>query len=251
MRARLVAYAGTQLRDFLAGRALLLAVVTSVAAWGYVSATGIDRSALDAAGGVEARDQLRRLFESMLVVFAFAGGALAAQGLAARDRRRGFDRVLFARPMSPVRYYAQAFLVAGFGVVLLAGVAAELFAVAIQAVSVAGVMAYVALAWLTIGGLGFALAAVTRYHAVVLVLLVGGALLVNRYVSGSEATADTGRLGAAVQYLLPPVHIVAALRQPFARGVAVDPAVLAWPVGFGVVCVAAGMFALRRRPFAS
>jgi len=248
VRARLAAYAGTQLRDFLAGRALLLVVVTSVAAWGYASVTGLDRSAFDASGGVQARDQLRRLFESLLLVFAFAGGPLAAQGLLARDRRRGYDRLLFARPMSPARYYAQAFVAAGLGLLLVGGIAVELFAVAVHPVSVVGAVAYMALAWLTIGGLGFALSAITRYHAFILVLLVGGDLLLNRYVTGSP---DTDRLREAAQYLLPPAHVIVALREPFARGGPVELAALVWPIGFGVLCLGAGLFVLRRRPFGS
>lgn len=251
MRARTTAYAGTQFRDFFAGRAPLLAAVTAVVAWMYFAATGLDWGAFDPSSGVGARQEVRHAFESVLVIFAFTGALLAANGLAARDRRRGYDKLFFARPLDPARYYLQGFAIAGLGTILMAAAAAELFTVAVRPVSVAGAAAYVALAWLAMGGLGFVLSALTAYHGLILLALVGGSLSLDRFMATPRTQAQVTPLLDGLQYLLPPAHVLVRLREPFARGGSPDPVALAWPLGFGVLCVVVGVVVLRRRPFGS
>jgi hypothetical protein len=248
------AYAGVQLRDFLVGRTILLAGTTVVAAWAMFRMTGLTLSAFDTSGGVGARDQLARGFQNLLGVFAFAAATIAAQGLVARDRRRGYDRLLFARALSPVRYYAQGFFIAGASVVTVAAVASQLFAIGVQPVSVAGSAAYVAVTWLAVGGLAFVLSTLTAHYVPLLLLLVGADLLFDRFVGGLRAGGGS-RVAEAAQYVLPPAHVIVDLREWFVRGGATAPGVpaasLAWPVAFGVLCLCLALVILRRRPFGS
>ena len=251
MRARLSAYAGLQLRDYFTGRAVLTVGATAIAAWAYAATHGLAWSAFDAAGGIEARAQLQRAFEFVLASFTFIAAMFAAHGLVAGHRSHGYDRVLFARPLSPVRYYVQGFLLAGIGAVVVGSAGAELYAVAVHPVSVLGVAAYVALGWLSIGGLAFLLSTVTVFHAPLLIGLIGADLLVDRYASGLQSSGTAGAALTAAQYLLPPGHVIAALSGPFTRGLIEEPHLLVWPIAFGVACILATVLLLRRRPFGS
>ena len=143
MRGRLSAYAGYQLRDFLFGRAAAIVLVTALAAWAYAATHALTPAMLVSAD-LDARDQLQRAFDFSLAVFAIAGAAVAAQGLVARHRARGYDRVILSRPLSPARYYVQGFAIAGVGTVLMATVGAGAYGVAVRPVSALGVAAYVA-----------------------------------------------------------------------------------------------------------
>ena len=55
----------------------------------------------------------------------------------------------------------------------------------------------------------------------------------------------------AAQYLLPPAHVIAALREPFAQGLLVKPQLLAWPLVFGALGFMLAVLVLSRRPFRS
>lgn len=251
MRARLSAYAGLQLRDYFSGRAFPTIVLTALVVWAYAVTRGLGWSVFDPSAGIDAREQLQRAFDFVLAAFAFIGAALTAQGLVAKHRARGFDRVLFALPLSPARYYAQGFAVAGIGAIVLGTVAAEVFAVAVHPVSVLGVAAYVALGWLSIGGFAFLLSTLTVFHAPLLVLVLAADLVLDRYATAWRAAGKGNVLLDVAQYLLPPGHVVASLSASFARGSVVDPRVLAWPFVFGTLCVFVALLSLRRRPFGS
>jgi len=245
MKARIGAYAGFQVRDFFVARASAIVFAAAAAAWGYGATRGITLSAFDAAVGFESRDQLQAAFEFVLATYGMVAGAVAAQGLVARDRARRFDRVFFSRPLRPVRYYTQGFVLAGLGSIALALLGAAIYGIAIHSVSLLGVAVFVALAWLTIGSLAFLLSILSRFYLAILVAVLGADFALDRYVS----TVADGTIGALAQYLLPPGHVVASLSGPFARGFAPDPRIVAWPAGFGLACLVVAVFLLGRRPF--
>jgi hypothetical protein len=251
VRARVAAYAGLQLRDYFVGRAWLAVGATAIAAWAYAATQGLTWAAFDPAGGIDARAQLQRAFDFVLAVFAFTGAVLAAQGLVAKHRRRGYDRVIFSRPLSPVRYYGQGFVMGGLGAIVLGSVAAEIYAVAVHPVSVLGVAAYVALGWLAIGGLALLLSTLTALHAPLLLIMIAADISLDRYVTALRASGGDTSLLEGLQFALPPGHVVASLSPSFARGDIVDPRALVWPIAFGVVCLLAALVLLRRRPFGS
>ena len=251
MRSRIGAYAGVQLADYFTGRGLMAVVLTALAAWGYATLSGLTAFAFDASTGVEGRAQLQRAFDVLLAVFALVAAALSVQNLVARHRRRGYDRVIFARALRPLRYYAQGFVVAGLGGVLLAVALAQVYAIAVHPVSVVGAAAYLSLAWLTIGSLALLLSTLTWLHTPLLVLLLGADLALDRYAIALRASSQGYPVLEFAQYLLPPGHVLVSLSGSFARGVLVDPLTLAWPVAFGVVCLVAALVQLRRRPFGS
>ena len=248
MKGRLTAYAGYQLRDYFAGRALPTVVATALVAWALAAARGVTLSDLDPAGGIDARERVQDAFELLLAVFAFVSGAAAAHGVVAYHRARGYDRLVLSRPISPVRYYTQGFVLAGIGAVVLGTVCAEVYAVAVHPVSLPGVAGYVALAWLLVGGLAFLLSTMTAFYLPILGLVLAADLALDHF-AGPLSTAGVGSAAAAMRFILPPAHVLVTLRGAFARGLYVDPRALAWPAGLGVACIVAAMVLLRRRPF--
>jgi ABC-type transport system involved in multi-copper enzyme maturation permease subunit len=248
VKGRLTAYAGYQLRDYFVNRAGLILLATALAALGFGAARGWTLSDLDLGGSIEGRERVQQAFELALVIFAFAAGAVAAIGLVSRHRSRGYDRLFFSRPISPLRYYMQGFVLGGIGGVVLAIIGAELSSIAVHPVSLLGVVGYVALAWLLIGGLAFLLSTLTAFHLPILALVIGADLALGGY-AGPLTSAAAGSVAEVVQYVLPPAHVLVSLREPLARGLPVDPRALAWPAGFGVVCLVIAMILLQRRPF--
>jgi hypothetical protein len=125
---------------------------------------------------------------------------------------------------------------------------AEVYAIAVHPISVPGAAACVALAWLTIGGLAFALSRVTWFHTPLVAVLVGADLALHQFAPVLRSTSAGAVLVDFGQYLLPPAHVIAALSDPLVQGALVDPRAFIWPVAFGVACLALSIVQLRRRP---
>ena len=51
---------------------------------------------------------------------ALVGSIFATSGLVSDDRSRNYYRFLFAKPLDPIRYYAQAFVLRGLVIILIA-----------------------------------------------------------------------------------------------------------------------------------
>lgn len=249
MKARISAYAGAQLADYLVGRGLLVLLATAVAAWGYGTLNGLSLSIFDPSAGIAVREQLQRAFAVLLAVFALIAAALSAQGLVARHRSQRWDRAIFANALTPMRYYMQGFVLAGIGSALLAALVAEVYAVVVDPVSVPGAALYSLLAWLSIGSLAFLLSMLSRWHTLMLAGLVAADLAFDRFASRLRAAGDGNPAIDIAQYFLPPAHVLVALSRSFAQGIVADPRQLAWPVLFGVGCLSAAVLLLRRRPF--
>src|SRR5215831_8862584 len=170
-------------------RALPTLIATGLVAWALAAARGVTLSDLDLAGGVSARDRVQETFELLLAVFAFVAAAAAAHGVVAHHRAREYDRLILSRPISPVRYYTQGFVLAGIGAVVLGTVSAEIYAVAVHPVSLPGVAGYVALAWLLVGGLAFLLSTVTAFYLPILGLVLAADLALDHFAGPASASA--------------------------------------------------------------
>jgi hypothetical protein len=247
MRGRVGAYAWYQLRDFLAGRAALVALVASAFVgwrlWTLRSSIGVDWAA-----GLAGRGLALRLFGEMLLLLAFVGTLAGVLGIISRDRRRGHTRLLFARPVAPARYYGQAFIVRGLALAGIAALGAQLFSLFVRPVPVAGATAFIAVSWIAVGGLGFLLSALSNRDGPLLGMLLAMGVLVERYLGASPSSATGAVLAEGAQYVLPPVHVLESLRATFSRGAYPEPLALGWAIAFGAICFAAGLAALRRRP---
>lgn len=259
-------YGGWQLRDYVVERGVWTAAVglallavfwlsyDAVPPAGYLdgtpegpAATAADaarraRAAADWARGEPAR--FRSGVELLLAAFGFVGTLIATHGIVSRDRERGFYRFLFAKPVNAAAFYGQAFLVNGAGLLAvsagLLGATALAFGRSVPVTTLAVVGAEYAL----LGGTVFLLSTLWRFDFVLAALSWPLAAFVGRLANARARPEAWARL---VEPLLPPMfpfgRFVDAVNGP--RPVELlDPAVV---VGYGALCVAAGLFVLDRR----
>jgi hypothetical protein len=257
--AQLGAYALIQLRDYFMDRGLSTILVTLLLTYAILAPLHAALNLRAAAGSARALAQYgsaegarAALLAEMTSTFlrmalgnmVFLGALFAMNGIVSNDRKQGFYRFLFAKPMAPPRYYGQAFLLhwAGFmAVMLVLGGAYTLF---IGPVLTAPLVLTMALMFLCYAGIAFALSAAARWDWLSLVAVtVAATLLWDRY------RASTSPL-AKLLYLLPPLHETGAVYTAAATGVALPWHSLAWLAGYGAASFAIGLVVLRHRRLA-
>lgn len=191
-----------------------------------------------------------RTYAELLSMFAFTAPILALNGILATDRTSGFTRFLFAKPVSPISYYAQGLVVRLVGFVVVACVLQALWGVfeppALSWKFVVDMTAFV----VTIGGMVFAFSALTKYDGVlVVVFMLLTALLRDRWYAASG-------IRHAASYLFPPVGKLTDLHtwmlgldplNDTPRATAFPASSFWWNVGYGLVMIAIGFVILRKR----
>lgn len=188
---------------------------------------------------------------SMAHVFFTLGGALAALlgvgGLVSRERERGLQRFLFAKPVRPVRYYLQTFAINSAGSLLVL-LGAVLLAAALlgSVIPVGTVLAVGVGAYLLTAGVTFFASTLIRFDAPVAAawLLAGFPIVV---------AAERHWPGARLLSWLFPQGPAFALVQALRVGHGVQDIVLLGSlvilvaVLYGLLAFAGGVAVLRRR----
>jgi hypothetical protein len=261
-RARLLRYAPYQLRDYLVERGLPTLVAASPMLILMVTETRQEmaRGAPDEQMRLVTLVGLATLFTQLL---GFVIVLLATNGIVANDRKLGYYRFLFAKPASIPRYYAQTFVVHGVGAVLSAAAITGLFALVLHPVFPPGVLTFVALYYLMLGGLAFFLSTVTTLDWVT----VAGVWALSSVLRVVYPAAESW-YGRLFDVVLPPTHALADLGRSMiigpqsptvtealaragqlsARGT--SPADVLWVAGWGVGAFVAGLLVLRHRSIA-
>jgi hypothetical protein len=266
-RARVGAYALWQLRDYAKDRGLPTLIVALLS--GYLGLSpiiermpmrtdAVPAPLLTRFGSAEAVYAARMMefnhafLRGILGTIVFVGALFATNGIVANDRKQGFYRFLFAKPMTPARYYGQAFFVhwAGFvGVMVVLGL---VYGALIWPVLSRPLLLVIALMFVAYAGIAFLLSAAARWDWMSLVAVtVGATFLWGRY---GESTHPLARL----LVLLPPLHradeVYASVSgvPMYASGAPTEIPwpILAWLAGYGAACFAAGLVVLRYRRLA-
>lgn|GEM_PF-571271 len=247
-------YARWQWRDFWQRRGFWMAAAALFCVWLLAEYVLADRVRAGPGGGLARYplqpDEVLGISHAAFAIGGVLAGLLGAGGIVSREREHGLQRFLFAKPVNVLRYYLQAFAVNGvgsllvlLGAVLLAAVAAP------QALSVATLLVVAAAGYLVGGGTTFLVSTLWRFDAP----LAGAWLLAGFPV---VALAENGwRWAQALQWLFPhapALAVVKAVAPGFnGPGAEVLPLVFLLvalvAAVWGVGCVAAGAFVLRRR----
>lgn len=257
--ARLGAYALVQLRDYFLDRGLstvlICLLITYAIIWPMREAVDLDAAsrsapALARYGSEEAArtamsaEMTVTFLRTALGNMVFLGALFAMNGIVANDRKAGFYRFLFAKPMAASRYYGQAFLLHWFGFLVVMLVLSAAYTAFIGPVITGPVVATLALTYLCYAGIAFALSAAARWDWLSLVAVaVAATLLWDRF---GDSTSPL----ASLLYLLPPLHRTGAVYTAAATGVALPWHSLAWLAGYGAVAFAVGLVVLRYRRLA-
>ena len=259
MSARVGRYGLWQLRDYLFDRGAPTVIVVTL--FGYLTLApmlmSLERrlSMLTPAlitkyGGPEgARNVLMQEINSMFLrsflgAVVFMGALFAMNGIVANDRKQGFYRFLFSKPLSPSRYYGQAFLIHWAGYVAIVAAMMALYGVLIAPLPMAALLTAVPVMYVLYAGIAFALSAAARWDWLSLVTVT----VLATYLWGrfGESTSVLAKL----LYLLPPLHRTNEIYEAVASKGQLDSGLLGWFAGYGLVCYVIGLIVLRYRRLA-
>jgi hypothetical protein len=265
--ARMGRYALWQLRDYLFDRGAPTFIVATLFGYlglqpllgtlqrnvGAVPPGLVTRFGSEAAARAVMMNEFNYMFlRGFIGTLVFLGALFAMNGIVANDRKQGFYRFLFAKPVAPARYYGQAFLIhwAGFlGVMTLLGL---IYGALVWPVLSWPLMAVVALTFLCYAGIAFLLSAAARWDWLSLVAVsVAASYLWGRFGGSASPLAK-------LLYLLPPLHrtdeVYASVagRPVFAAGAqhVLPWGSIWWIAGYGAACFVLGLVVLRHRRLA-
>jgi hypothetical protein len=185
-----------------------------------------------------------RMMQAKIPPLVFIGTFFATNGIIANDRKFGFYRFLFAKPVSPPAYYAVTFASYGVGFLLVCAALLGVWSLTVRPTFPPELFGVVLLMYLAYGGIGFLLSAAWRFDwlSLVLVLFIANvAWSMWGHVEGPRRY---------LLYLLPPVHRaneVSDLVQREAAGPLPWGPIL-WLGGYGLACFLLGMIVIRKRP---
>jgi hypothetical protein len=241
-RARLASYALWHLRDYLREKGI--ATLITLGLVGYLTQIPIMR-AREAGISSQMMTQIADdAFISALKFLGFVGVLFATNGIVADDRRHGYYRLLFAKPVSVVDYYAQKWVVYGAGFLIVCGLLLALYAATVERFFPPTFLPTFALIYVALGGIGFLLSAAWRFDWLSLAAVLGLSdvlwLLFNQ---------RPGVAGSLVR-LLPPVHLLDGMYRAVRAHDAVPLDDAVWLAGYGLGCFVAGLIVVRYRPLA-
>ena len=230
MTATLLQYSPRQLRDMLLTRGaamLVIAVVFSLPI--LMGAVPIPQS-----GAAAVLDGTLTAMSPFLVM-------VATYGIIGEDVRRGYFRFLFAKPISPVWYYTQAFLA-----VLIAFLAAQLIVVAVFALMVEPAWPERWLLERTVFFLGFGSVIFALSRVLSIDWLIGLLLfIVGQGVRDWYPVSESLR-GKVLNVVFPPSHLMGSSLFPVEG---IEWGHVAWVLGYAAMCFAIGLSLVRFMPF--
>ena len=191
-----------------------------------------------------AHDVSKGFLNGFVGVVVFFGAVLAMQGLVSNDRRLGFYRFLFSKPLSPARYYGQAFLLHWAGFMIVVMMLGVLYGAFVEPVLTPTFLTIVAAVFLLYAGLGFLMTALVRFDWLALVV----ALFVARILWDAFERSES--VFARLLYLLPPIHRTGAVYSALFGGTPIPWPTVTWISGYGALAVLAGLLVLRTQRLA-
>jgi hypothetical protein len=242
-RARLWSYLAWQARDFVFERGAPLVIVATLMTFPIIM--GLRELRDTAPSAAQAATLANYAVVQLFAEFSLISVLIGINGVVSNDRVRGYFRFLFAKPVSIPRYYAQAYVVNGVGLVATAlGLCAAIYTLGYPVFALRVVLT-VGLVYVSLGGLGFLYSTVARFDWVLM-----GATWGLAQVLRAVYPANQSRAGEVLDVILPPFHRLRETGLQLARGESADAGMLAWLLGWGIASFVLGLFILRRRPLA-
>ena len=232
----LARYVPWQFRDFVRERGIALLLVGFLLGFTVVGPVRL-------MGGAPDDVTARRVLNALLVQVPFICAFIALNGIVSTDRKSGYFRFLFAKPVSIPAYYAQLFAVYFVGFLAVCAVFLALFGVFLRPVPVSGPLLFCALVFLSFGGIAFLVSTLFRHDWPILAaIFLGSTVLYSlwRFEEGWK------RLVLAV---LPPIYNLPGMASEITGGTTPEVNDLLHLLGYSLACFIAGLVILRRRPF--
>jgi hypothetical protein len=236
MRANLTRYAWWQFRDFARDRGVALIIIGVAIGFTIIG----PMRAMGEIDAVRAKQVLELIISQLSYITAF----IALNGIISNDRKTGYYRFLFSKPVSIPAYYAQQFVVFLIGYLIVNLVLLGIFAIFAEPVSPVAPLVVCALVFLSFGGIAFLISSLFRYDWPILAAIFLGSSIFQSMWAMQEGWR---RMLLSV---LPPLHKVNGAMLDILRNGTMDGKTLLWLLGYSAICFAAGLVVLRRRPFA-
>lgn len=235
--ANLARYSLWQFRDFIMERGIAIVIIGML--WGYLLVEPI-RRAMGAAFGATPGTATWLLIITTTSSVVSLAVLIALNGIVSTDRKMGYYRFLFSKPVNPVAYYAQLFFVYMVGVLFSMLLLSVVLHAVVPAFSIFNFLLYAAVIYVAMGGIGFFVSVATRFDWLTLAAIwVGSRIL--RDVYGPRP----GWKSKAVE-LLPPVHKLEIVSNSLITDGTAPASDILWLLGYGALFFALGLVILRR-----
>jgi hypothetical protein len=235
-------YALWHLRDYLRDKGI--ATLITIGLLGGLMQIPITRARAAGFGGPLMEQAADQAFISLLTYLGFVGVLFATNGIVADDRRHGYYRMLFAKPVSVVEYYAHKWAVYGVGFLIVAALLLGIHGVAVEPFFPATFLPTIALIYVALGGIGFLLSAAWRFDWLSLAAVLGLSDVL------WSLFKDAPGLASSLVRALPPVHLVGRFCAAVREGGGPAVSEIVWLGAYGLACFVAGLIVVRRRPLA-
>ncbi|HEY4217050.1 MAG TPA: hypothetical protein VGM67_07930 [Gemmatimonadaceae bacterium] len=191
-------------------------------------------------------------FQHLFTMYASVGPILALSGMVSQDRSMGYVRFLFAKPLNPLRFYLQSFVVRTIGYFVVAALLVACYRAFEPTADLGRVAAGLGLFFIAFGGMTFLGSVISKYDGLGTVAF----LLISVVVWAQWEISTT--IWHALTYLVPPIEKFSGVSDwvsnlnPLNPG---QPVVfptkwVIWTVSYGVACLVLGVVLLRKRPLA-
>jgi hypothetical protein len=235
-RGRLAKYSLWQFRDFVIDRGIAIVIIGFL--WGYVTFEPV-RKMMGPAWTGDQRSPIWPVAIQFSAVIVSLSVLIALNGITSLDRKNGYYRFLFSKPVNPVVYYGQLFFVYMVGVLVAMVILASLLHTILPAFNILNFLIYVALIYIAMGGIGFFLSAATRYDWLTLAAVWVGA----RILRGVYGLKNDWR--SKLVELLPPVHRVDDVANSLIGSGTANTTDVLWLLGYGFLFFVLGLVILR------
>lgn len=231
----LARYSLWQFRDFAVERGVAILIIGFL--WGYALIEPIRRAVGSSMPGNASPLSVVAIQISSAIVSLSV--LIALNGIVSADRKAGYYRFLFSKPVNPVFFYAQLFFVYMVGVIAAMLVLSSLLHRVLPTFSITHFLLYTALVYVAMGGIGFFLSVATRYDWLTLAAVWLGA----RVLRGIYGPANDWR--SKLVELLPPVHRLDDVASSLIGTGSAQMADVMWLFGYGALFFVLGLAALR------
>lgn len=237
-RGRLAKYSLWQFRDFAIDKGIAIVIIGAL--MGFLQLLPLRLSASPLPPELITR-LVTTLARTLVLIWVF----IALNGIISTDRKMGYYRFMFAKPLSPARYYGQLYFIHLAGLLAALLLLSGAFFLFAGRFSVLNLVMYTTLIYVAMGGIGFFLSAATTHDWVALAAVwLGSGVLRAIFGDGTDWRST------AVE-LLPPVHKVDAVATSLIAGGTAPLNDVVWLAAYGALFFLLGLLVVHRRPLAA
>jgi hypothetical protein len=234
---RLIRYAPWQFRDFVIDRGIAIMIIGVL--WGYLLIAPV-RASMGPAFAASPLSPTWAILMTVISSVVSLSVLIALNGMVSTDRKMGYYRFIFAKPLSAVAFYAQLFVVYMVGVLVAMLLLSLMLKHFVASFSVLNFLLYSVIIYIAMGGIGFFISVATRFDWLTL-----AAVWLGSHMLRSLYGAKPGFVGKLVQ-LLPPVHKLDDVANGIITYRSAPASDITWLLAYGLVFFVLGLLLLQR-----